>query len=220
MGSREQRMKWYRPSLEHTARDSCGVARLLLLVPSSHNVVVCVTQNSKPFFRAVEEVFLGSLGWSWLLRDEQGFAAWKPDGDYSGKGNDMGQGTGPLSLQEERMPLLICPRAQEKPSHVGSQIRSAGKYPARFLILHWLSYPVRLPFPSVLSGMVSCRLWLRFCGFNPGIVSLDKCFPTVVEGVMCPFNEVHREGKQSNCPFKALFVYQHYLVDLFLLCIF
>jgi len=155
MRSREQQMRWYWPSLEHTARDFCGAARLLLLVPSSHHCCGLCDSDSKSFCGAVEEVFLGSLDCSWLLRDEQSFAAWKHDGEHSGKGNGSGQGTWAFSLQEERVPLLICSRAQKRPSRVGCQIRPTGKEQARFLILDWLSYPCVSPLPL-------CTVWNGF----------------------------------------------------------
>ena len=122
------------------------------LLPTT--VVVCVTHN-KSFFGAVEEVFLGSLDLTWLFRDEQGFATWKRDRDHAGKRNGVGQGTWPMSLQEETVSLLICSRAQKRPSHVGCLIRSTGKYQASFLIPHWLSYPCVSPLPL-------CPVWNGF----------------------------------------------------------
>lgn len=108
------------------------------------------------------------------------------------QGKEMSQGKahdpGPFRKREYLCSSVQGPR--KDPSMLGAKlgplenIRQGSSYLTGSLI-------------SVLSGMLFFffYLWLRFCASNPGNSSLDECFPTVVEGVMCPSNEVHREGK-------------------------
>ena len=155
-------------SNSRTARLWPGWSRTLnrLRHPGAPTLVLLVTHNNKSIFGVVKEVVLGSPDLSYLLRDEQGLAAWKQscDRDNSGKGSGTRQGTWPLSLQEKEVPLLMCSPAQKRPSQVGCHIRSIGKYQARFLILHWLSYSCgsSLPLCPVQNGFILLVIEILF----------------------------------------------------------